>query len=230
MRDSTWTLVEPSLPAFTYTYKFGPGIANALAVPVKGGFAVVSPPCNAPDTMFTELEKHGPVRALVAPNAFHSLGLAPWKARYPDAPIFAPAQSIARLQKQTKLTGIRPLAEMQPMLGEGLEMVDMPHYKTGEVLVRWRVEGGYAWYVTDVIFNMPTLPPGPFGLVMRWTKSAPGLRRNALAGFFMVKDKRALYGWLAAEAVKTPPVLVVACHGETARPADPAAAIEAAVA
>ncbi len=230
MRVSSWTVVESSLPALTYTYAFGPGIARALAIPVKGGFAVVSPPCNAPDTMFTELEKHGPVRALIAPNAFHSLGLAPWKARYPDVPIFAPAQSIARLEKNTKLTGIRPVADMQPMLGNGLEIIDMPHYKTGEVLVRWRIEGGYAWYVTDVILNMPKVPPGPFGLIMRWTRSAPGLRRNALAGLFMVKNKRALYGWLAEQAEKTPPTLVVPCHGEPERPADPAAAIKAAVA
>ena len=229
MRDSSWTIVEPSLPALTYTYVFGPGIANALAIPVEGGFAVVSPPCNAPDTMFTELEKHGPVRALIAPNAFHSLGLAPWKARYPDVPIFAPAQSIARLEKSTKLTGIRPVADMQSMLGDGLEIIDMPYYRTGEVLVRWRIEGGYAWYVTDVIFNMPKVPPGPFGLVMRWTRSAPGLRRNALAGLFMVKNKRSLYGWLAEQAEKTPPTLVVPCHGELERPADPAAAIKAAV-
>src|SRR4051812_44669688 len=131
MQASSWTTVEPSLPALLYTYAFGPGIANALAIPVEGGVAVVSPPCNAPDTMFTELEKHGPVRALIAPNAFHSLGLSPWKARYPDAPIFAPAQSIARLEKRTKLTGIRPVADMQKLLGDRVELVDMPHYKTG---------------------------------------------------------------------------------------------------
>jgi hypothetical protein len=230
MRPSSWTVVEPSLPALTFTYTFGPGIADALAVPVEGGLAVVSPPCNAPDTMFTELEKHGPVRALVAPNAFHSLGLGPWKARYPDAPIFAPAQSISRLEKTTKLTGIRPLSEMKGMLGDRLELVDMPHYKTGEALVRWRIDGGYAWYVTDVIFNMPKLPKGPFGWVMRLTRSGPGLRRNALAGAFMVKDKRSLYAWLAEQAEKTPPVLMVPCHGATERLADPAAAIKAAVA
>ena len=229
MPDSSWTVVEPSLPAFTYTYAFGPGIANALALPVEGGLAVVSPPCNVPDSVFTELEKHGPVRAILVPNAFHSLGLAPWKARYPGVPIFAPAQSIARLEKETKLTGIRPVAELQSMLKDGVEIIDMPHYKTGEALVRWRIEGGYAWYVTDVMFNMPTLPPGLVWLVFRWTRSAPGLRRNALAGLFMVKNKRALYGWLVEQAEKTPPILLVPCHGKVERLADPAAAVKAAV-
>jgi hypothetical protein len=46
----------------------------------------------------------------------------------------------------------------------------------------------------------------------------------------MVKNKRALYGWLAEQAEKTPPTLVVACHGAIERPADPVAAIKAAVA
>jgi hypothetical protein len=229
MGTSSWISVDSSLPALTYAYSFGPGIAASLAVPVKGGFAVVSPPCNVPDAAFTELEKHGPVRAIVAPNAFHSMGLSPWKARFPDAPIFAPAQSIARLEKGTKLRGLRPLSAMGELLDGRVEFVDMPHYKTGEVLVRWRVEGGHAWYVTDVLFNMPRLPPGPFGMVMKLTRSAPGLRRNALAGFFMVKDKRALHAWLIEQAQKTPPVLLVPCHGAVERPSDPEAAIRAAV-
>jgi hypothetical protein len=230
MRSSSWTVVEPSLPALTYTYKFGPGLANTLAVKGDGGMIVVSPPCNPEESTFAELEKQGPVRALVAPNAYHHLGLPAWKARYPDAPIFAPAQSIARVEKQSKLTGLRPLAEAASLAGDRLELVDMPHYKTGEVLVRWRVDGGWAWYVTDLVFNMPKLPPGPFGWVMRWTRSGPGLRRNALAATFMVKDKRALYAWIAEQAEKTPPSLIVACHGDVVKPGDPTAEMRAAFA
>src|SRR6185437_15051035 len=118
----------------TFTYSFGPGIADSLAFPVEGGVAVVSPPCKVPGESFAELEKHGKVRALIAPNAYHHMGLPEWKARYPEAEIFAPAQSIARVEKQTKLGGIRPLAEAAK-LGDRVELVDMPHFKSGEVLV-----------------------------------------------------------------------------------------------
>jgi len=159
---STWTVAEPTLPALTFTYSFGPGIADSLAFPVEGGVAVVSPPCKAPAESFAELEKHGKVRALIAPNAYHHMGLPEWKARYPEAEIFAPAQSIARVEKQTKLGGIRPLAEATK-LGDRVELIDMPHFKSGEVLVRWRIEGGWAWYVTDVFFNFPELPKGVVG-------------------------------------------------------------------
>jgi len=229
MRELKWTVVEPSLPALLCTYSFGPGIANALAPAVDGGVVVVSPPANPAESTFTELEKHGAVKAIIAPNAFHTMGLAPWKARYPDVPVFAPAQSIKRVEKRSKVSGIRPVAEAKEILGDRVELVDMPHYKTGEILVRWRVEGGWAWYLTDVIMNMDKAPKGVFGAVFRWTRSAPGLRRNAVAGMFMVKDKRALYAWLVEQAEKTPPRLIVACHGDTATPSDPAAEIRAAV-
>jgi glyoxylase-like metal-dependent hydrolase (beta-lactamase superfamily II) len=231
MSAPTWIVVEKSLPAMTYTYDFGPGFANALALTVEGGgVIVVSPPCNVPDATFAELEEHGAVRALVAPNAYHSMGLAPWRARYPDVPIFAPAQSIKRLEKTTKITGIRPVAEAASLLGEAIELVDMPHYKTGEVLVRWRAEGTWAWFMTDVAFAMPTLPKGIFGTVMKLTKSGPGFRRNAIAGFFMVKDKRALYAWLTEQAAEKPPTLIVPCHGVPLTLTDPVSEVRAALA
>jgi hypothetical protein len=230
MPETTWTVVEPSLPALTCTYSFGPGIAKSLALVVDGGVVVVSPPCNPPESAFTELTSRGTVRAIVASNAYHHMGLPAWKAKFPDAQVFAPAQSIARVEKQSKLTGIRPLADAASLVGDRVELVDMPHYKSGEVLVRWKVEDGWAWYVTDVIFNFPNLPKGPFGWVMKWTKSGPGLRRNAIGGAFMVKDKRALYAWLGEQADKTPPRMVVACHLDVARLADPGAEIRAALA
>jgi len=229
MPDS-WTVAEPSLPALTCTYSFGPGLANALAFVVDGGVVVVSPPSRPTEGTFAELEKHGPVRALIAPNSFHHLGLPAWKARYPDAPIFAPAQSIARIEKQSKLSGLRPVAEAAKLVGDRVELLDMPHYRTGEILIRWRVDGGWAWYVTDVAMNITSPLKGLFGLVFRLTKSTPGFRRNAVGGTFMVKDKRALYAWIAEQAEKTPPRLLVMCHGAPVRPTDPPAEIRAALA
>jgi hypothetical protein len=230
MSTPSWIVVEPSLPALTYTYSFGPGLANALALTVDGGFVVVSPPSKPAENAFIELEQRGPIRALIAPNAFHHMGLGSWKERYPDAPIFAPAQSIERIEKQSKLTAIRPLAEASKLVGDRIELVDMPYYKTGEVLIRWRVDGGWAWYMTDVAMNITQPLKGLFGMIFRWTKSTPGFRRNALAGAFMVKDKRALYAWLAAQAEKTAPKLLVMCHGEHVHPVDPVAEVRAALA
>jgi hypothetical protein len=40
------------------------------------------------------------------------------------------------VEHKTKLTGIRPLAKASSDTGSRLNLADMPHYKTGEVLVR----------------------------------------------------------------------------------------------
>ncbi len=143
--NAGWTVVDAKRPILTYHYSFGPGVGTSFAVAGRDGLVVVSPPCNAPDSAFDELAKHGEVRALVASNAFHHLGLPAWKKRFPKAELFAPAQSIARVQKKSGLDGIRPLAEAKAIAGDDLELVDMPHYKTGEVLVRLRAGDDVVW-------------------------------------------------------------------------------------
>jgi hypothetical protein len=212
-----WRVFDARTPILTYEYSFGPGTAIALAVGGKDGLVIVSPPCRATPALFDGLSQYGAVRALVASNAFHYLGLADWKARFPDAAIFAPAQSIARVEKHSRLRGIRPLAEAGSITGDRLELVDMPHYKTGEVLVRISTERGLAWYVTDVIMNLPVLPRNPvikmmFGL----SGSGPGLRFNNICPLFMMKDKAALRRWLADEFRKAPPNWLITAHGDIA--------------
>lgn len=212
-----WKVFDPATPILTYTYSFGPGLATALAVGGEGGLIVVSPPCRLAAKAFEDLQPHGPVRALVASNAFHHMGIPEWKKRFPDAAVFAPAQSIARVERQTKVQGIRPLAEAAAIAGARVDLVDMPHYKTGEVLVRIRTDRGLVWYVTDVIMNMPTLPANPIvKLLFKVSGSAPGLKYNNIAPLFMVKNKKALRRWLAEEYRKAPPRWLIASHGDIA--------------
>src|SRR5262249_52126848 len=159
----------------------------------ENGLVVVSPPCRVAAGVFDDLVPYGKIVALVASNAFHHMGLRDWKARFPDAAVFAPAQSVARVEKQSKLSGIQPLAEAKTIAGEGLELVDMPHYKRGEVLVRIATPRGAVWYVTDIIMTLREPPPNPVvKLMFGLSKSAPGLRFNNIAPLFMVADKAAL--------------------------------------
>ncbi len=91
----------------------------------------------------------------------------------------------------------------------------MPHYKTGEVLVRITMERGIVWYVTDVILNMPVLPKNPIAkLMFGLSGSGPGLKFNNIAPLFMVADKAALRRWLADEFRKAPPAFLIATHGD----------------
>jgi hypothetical protein len=210
-----WKVFDTDTPILTYSYSFGSGIANALVVGIKGGLAVVSPPYRVTQSVYEDLRAYGPVRALIASNAFHHMGIPEWKRRFPEAAVFAPAQSVARVERQTKLDGIRPLADAGAITGPRLELIDMPHYRTGEVLVRIKTERGVVWYVTDIILNMPELPSHPIvGTLFRLTGSAPGLKFNNVGPVFMVKNRKALRRWLAAEYEKDPPRWLIATHGD----------------
>ena len=204
---------DPLIAVFEYS--FGPGTANALAVGVESGVIVVSPPCRVTDSVLDAAAALGSVRALVASNAFHHRGLPAWKARFPDAQMFAPAQSIARVAAKTGLTGIRPVAEAAAICGDRVTLTDMPHYKTGEALVRIRAADGLAWYVTDVMMNLPKLPAHPIPrFVLRVSGCAPGLRMNRISPLFMVKDRLALWRWLRAEVDRDPPRWLIPAHGD----------------
>ena len=189
---TTWTSIDAAVPMATCPYSFGSGMAQSLLIGIDGGVAVVSPPCKVDDSVLEAAAAFGPVKALVASNSYHHLGLPAWKKRFPDAKVFAPAQSVARVSKQSKLSGIAPLAEAAKLTGPNVELFDMPHYKSGEVLVRARSAHDSVWYATDIVMNLTPAPPGPIGALFRWTGSAPGFKFNNLASFLMVKDKRAL--------------------------------------
>lgn len=196
-------------------YSFGPGMARSFAVRGPRGWVVVSPPCNADDTVFSGLDADAPVAALVAPNAFHHMGLRAWHERYPQARLFAPAQAITRVEKKSKVTRVAPVADSRDVCGDVLELLDMPHYKTGEVLVRAPSPKGPVWHVTDVIFNWPQVPPGLMAklLFSVLSDSAPGFKLSAPAAFLMIKDKRGVYRWLKELAQRDAPVRIVPSHG-----------------
>ena len=210
----SWKVFDAKTPILTYEYSFGVGTSNALAVGGKDGLILVSPPCRVGQSVFDDLARYGTVRALVASNAFHHLGLPAWKARFPNAAVFAPAQAVARVEKRTGLSGIRTLADAGSVTGPNLELVDMPHYKTGEVLVRIKTDRGDVWYVTDIIMNFPVLPKHPIAkVVFGLTGSGPGLKFNNVSPLFMVKDKQALRKWFADEFRKVPPRWLIPAHG-----------------
>ena len=213
----TWQVFDADTPVLTCSYSVGPAVSNALAVGTPGGLVLVSPPYRASDAVFEGLRKYGPVRALVASNAFHYVGIPEWKATFPDAKVFAPAQSVRRVKKKTGIEDVKPLAEATSITGERLELTDMPYYRTGEALVRIHSARGLAWYVTDLILNIRELPRNPLlKLLFKLTASAPGLRFNKVGPKLMVRDGRALRAWLKEEYERTKPRWLIATHGAIA--------------
>lgn len=210
---SEWQTIDEGIQ--TYEYAFGPGRARTFAVKGPKGWIVIGPAFGADDRVFDALTSQAPIAAIVAPNAFHNMGIHAWHERFPEAKLFAPAQSIARVEKKGKVTNVAPVADAKDLCGDAIELVDIPHYKTGEVLVKVKAPSGPIWHVTDLIFNFPTLPPGLFvKILFTWfTDSAPGFKLSGLAAFLQMKDKKGVYRWLKEEAQKAPPVRVVPSHG-----------------
>lgn len=211
---SGWRIFDAAVPLLTYEYNFGAGSATAIAVGTGDGVVVVSPPCGVSAGVFDDLARFGPVRALVAPNGFHHMGLAHWRARFPAARLFTPAQAIERVKKKTGLDGFEPLSSARPLLGARLELVDLPHCKTGETLVRVQSERGLVWYFADVVTNMAALPDHPIAKwIFKLSGSAPGLKFNNLAGLVMVGNKRELKRWLATQMASDSPGWLIPSHG-----------------
>ena len=212
----SWNVFDPELPVLTYEYSFGLGTANALAVGAESGLIIASPPYRAPAATFEELTQYGTVRGLIATNAFHFMGIAEWKERFPLAEVYAPEQSIDRVQRKTKLA-VKPLAHVRAIAGLHVDFIDMPHYRTGEALIKIRTSRGLTWYVTDIILNIQELPKNPLlKFLFTFSGSAPGLRYNNVGPRFMVRDLPALKKWLDDEYAKDPPRWLIPAHGAIA--------------
>lgn len=210
-----WAVFDSDIPVLIHTYDFGPGRVNALAIGCEGGLIVVSPPYRAGQDVFHALQQHGPVRGLVASNAFHHMGIPEWKRRFPTAGVFAPAQSIARVARKTGIPNVRPLSAAHTLTRERLELTDMPYYRSGEALVRITTARGLVWYLTDIILNVNVPPSNPLFRLLFNVFYGPGLHYNRIAPLLMVRDKAALQRWLAEEFRKDRPRWLMVAHGDT---------------
>ncbi len=195
--------------------------------PSKAGVAVVSPPAVAAGGLVCRgWRSTAQVRAAHrAERVHHHLGLAGWKARYPDAPIFAPApRSIARLEQQHEARRHPPprrgVEARSAISVEALRHAPLQDGRGPRALAH-RGRLGLVRH-RRAMFNTARAAEGALRAVpASGRRAAPASRRNPLNFVSMVKDKRALYAWLVEQAEKTPPQLVLACHTASIMLADP---------
>jgi hypothetical protein len=207
-----WKVLDEAAGVLSYEYTFRRGAtANAMTLRLAdGSLLLVSPPCGVNDGVIRDLEPFGPVSALVASNAYHHLGLPEWHRAVPAAPVYAAERALGRIaSKQPALGTIRPLGELAPKLGEGVEVLEAEGTRVGDV---W-AKAGSTWFVSDCFFSMPKAPPGVVGWMFKLTKSAPGFNLSGLHRMFFVSDRPSYKRWLLAQLDRSLPKVVVTSHG-----------------
>lgn len=216
-----WTVIDPQAGVLSLTYAFASeGQANCFTARLpSGGLMIVSPPAKIAGAALDVLRAYGNVEAIVANNGFHHLGIAPWRARFPRARCFAAVGAMKRIAKRSDEAGeFEPLSALQPLLGDDVAVVEAPASKCGETWARAKIEGGWAWYASDILANMPSLPSNFLvRTLFKLSKSAPGYRVFNLAVKFIIKDKKTALAAMLEDVRAHPPTVMVPAHGEILR-------------
>lgn len=112
----------------------------------------------------------GPPRVMVVPNGFHRRDPAVWKRRFPELLVLAPAASRARIEVVVPVDAT--CEERSKSLGVRFHVPD--GVRPGELAYELDVPGGRALVVTDLLFNLPTAPPGFAGFVLNYITASIG--------------------------------------------------------
>ncbi len=212
-----WTVLDRDAGVLTREYSFAKGgLARTFAARMPdGSMIVVSPSTDLTEAQASELAAFGPVEALVPNNGFHYLGLAGWRARFPDARGFAAPAAAARIGTKSPDAGVlEPLTALGAP-DDALRVHAIPDSKLGETWGWVRTDQGYVWFVSALLINMPRLPEAfvPRQL-FRLTGSAPGYRVFHLMLAFAVRDKKAALRGLLDDMTAHPPAMIVPAHGD----------------
>lgn len=162
------------------------------------------------DAEMAELDAWGEVAAILVPNGFHRLDAPTWKARYPNARVYAPAGARKKVEEVVRVDGTYEDFDGDDAVS--LSMIDGT--AGGEGVMKVVSKDGVTLVFNDAVFNMPHLT-GTQGFVMRHvTQSSGGPRVTRVARFFLVKDKTAFRAALGALANTPSLVRVIVSHHE----------------
>jgi hypothetical protein len=177
-----------------------------------GGWLIVSPPAKAPESVFDKLTGLGPVRWLVAPNAYHHLGQETWRARFRDARSLAPSAAQARLRAKSPVTFDAledmgaALTPVRPFLPQGL--------KSPDTLLEIATPSGPVWWMGDLFSNVEKHDQIlPLRLFARLAGSGPGFRCSRKPEMVYVSDRKAWVESILAQLADRKPIAIVPAHG-----------------
>ena len=157
-----------------------------------------------------KLEALGKPRFLIVPSAIHRLDAKPWKVRYPQLEVIAPAGARDKVSKVVEIDDKR----IDPDLGDPRVEIDVvPGTGRQELAMIVETPTGKTLVVNDLIFNMPAMK-GIAGLGLRLLGFGPGHpTMPKLVRMKLVKDenqvKTQLREWAALDRLER----ILVSHG-----------------
>lgn len=167
----------------------------------SGGLCLFSPVLGWNETAIASLAAIGPVTHVIAPNHYHNLGLAETMRVFPHARLCCSASAAPRLEKITNLK-FNDLCDID--FTGGVEIVEPPGLKSGEIWLIFKKPSQAAWFVTDCFC-------GP----RNFDDDARSDQPELLSTFpkYGLRDHRVYLPWLRARVALDKPKLLVPCHG-----------------
>jgi hypothetical protein len=207
-----WQPVRPLDGVYEIRRSNGPVSLRAVAVELgSGSVCVYSPVPHAGQSALQFLSSLG-APLLLAPNAFHTLGLPEHAAAFADAKVVASDRASGRIRKKTGLP-VHDLNTLRARLPAHVALLELPPIRNGEVWLSVRSANTCAWIVCDGFVNLQRTPPGALGMLLKLFRLAPGLSISATFKW-MLKDHAAYRNWLLAQIERDKPTVLIPSHGQ----------------
>lgn len=204
MGTDAWERVDSAGTIVTAKYRFVGGQSRTTIVRAGRDAVVFSPGL----PLLEDADVGDASRIwLLAPSVGHTLGVAAWRERFPDARIVAAPPTAARLP-------IASIVDPASLQLEGVHVIVPPGSGTGETWLRVETENRSHWIVADAYLNLTALAPG---LWLRLAQRLYGLRTGLTFGRAFrsrLSDRPAYHAWL--EQCLDPALhhVLIPCHGE----------------
>ena len=193
-------------------YELGGGPIRSFLLKLRDqSLTIISPPMGCNENDFVEIENLGVVKALVAPNKFHHMGIPQWKKRFPKAEIFTSQTALVRMRKFYS-SAVQPIETWGT--DSEIHFLSCPGTRNGEMLVVCKETGGWIWFITDLFFNYVVPPPNFFPRLMVQKVSGMGVVVNPFCRFLFVKNRTQVREWLERQMETFPPQVITFSHGE----------------
>jgi len=174
-----------------------------------GGMCVYSPIKGSAAKPFFGSDRVEAVTAILAPNHYHNAGVSEFADAFPRASVICSKVAKPRLQKVTGLK-FQTIEVIEPELPKGMNLLEPPGLKTGEVWISIEFGHSTALIVTDA-FSSGFSGPGVYESEPEMLSTFPK---------YGVKDAAIYKNWACQTISSFKPTLLLPCHGSPVKHPD----------